>query len=123
MTDRPSIHVALVDDDASLCRALARFLRASGMLSRSFDSAERFLAAGGGGFDCLVLDVQLGGMSGLELARQLDVRGAGIPFIFITAFDDAETKALALQLGCAGYFRKTDPGAAVIEAIRRAAAC
>jgi FixJ family two-component response regulator len=112
--------VAIVDDDASLCRSLARYLRASGMESRSYESAEMFLADTNLRFDCLLLDVQLGGMSGLELARQLKTQGSDVPFIFITAFDDAETKALALELGCAGYFRKSDPGAEVVKATRRA---
>jgi len=120
MNDRQVLHIAVVDDDPSLCRALERFLRASGMQSQSYDSAESFLADKDSRFDCVVLDVQLAGMSGLDLARQLPAQG-GVPFIFVTAHDDAETRSSALGLGCAGYFRKNDAGAEVIEAIRRAA--
>lgn len=116
------LHVAIVDDDASLCRSLGRYLRASGMDSRSYESAETFLADKDSRFDCLLLDVQLGGMSGLELARQLGQQSSRVPFIFITAFDDVDIRSSALCLGCAGYFRKNEPGAKVVEAIRRATA-
>lgn len=116
------IHVALVDDDESLCRSLGRLLRASGMQSITYDSAEAFLAdAKRPRFDCLVFDVQLGGMSGIELAQRLVAEGGHAPFIFITAHDDPETRAAAQAVGCAAYFRKNDTGADVIEAIRRAA--
>ena len=121
MNDRPSLHVAIVDDDASLCRSLGRYLRASGMEPCTYESAETFLTDKAARFDCLLLDVHLGGMSGLELAKRLRTEGAKVPFIFITAFDDAETRSSALCLGCAGYFRKNDPGAEVVEAIRRVA--
>ena len=84
------LHVAVVDDDPSLCRSLGRFLRASGIESQVYDSAESFLADTASRFDCLLLDIQLGGLSGLDLARQLRVRGAGVPFIFISAYADDE---------------------------------
>ena len=117
------IHVALVDDDESLCRSLGRLLRASGMQPISYGSAEAFLAdTKQPGFDCLVFDVQLGGMSGIELAQRLVAEGGHAPFIFITAHDDPETRAAAQAVGCAAYFRKIDAGADVLEAIRRAAA-
>ncbi|MGJ7512171.1 response regulator transcription factor [Variovorax sp. GT1P44] len=120
MNDRQPLHVAVVDDDPSLCRSLGRFLRASGIESRVYDSAESFLADSDSRFDCLLLDVQLGGLSGLDLARQLRVQGDGVPFIFVTAYNDDDTKASARELGCAGYLLKNGPGAEVIEAIRRA---
>jgi len=122
MNDSQSLHVAVVDDDPSICRSLERFLRACGMRPRCFDSAESFLADADSCFNCLILDIQLGGMSGIELATRLHREGSRVPFIFITAFDDEEIKASALALGCAGYFSKSDPGARVIDAIRRAAA-
>lgn len=117
------IYVALVDDDESLCRSLGRLLRASGMQPISYGSAEAFLAdTKQPRFDCLVFDVQLGGMSGIELAQRLVAEGGHAPFIFITAHDDPETCAAAQAVGCAAYFRKIDTGADVLEAIRRAAA-
>jgi len=73
-------------------------------------------------FDCLVLDVQLGGISGVELQRRLVASGERTPIIFIAAHDEPETREQALAAGCTGYFRKTDSGTDVIDAIRRAAA-
>ena len=116
------IHVAVIDDDESLCRSLARLLRAAGIQAITYASAEAFLAdAKRPRFDCLVLDVQLGGISGIELAERLVAEGGHPPFIFITAHDDPETRAAAQGAGCAAYFRKHDSGAKVVEAIRRVA--
>lgn len=121
-TSSPPLHVAIVDDDESLCRSLARLLRASGMQPIAYASGEDFLADDKSArFDCLVLDVQLGGMSGIELARSLRAQGGHPPFIFITAHDDAQTHAEAMAAGCAAYFRKNDPGADIVHAIRRLA--
>jgi FixJ family two-component response regulator len=121
-TSSPPLYVAIVDDDESLCRSLARLLRASGMQPIAYTSAEDFLAdRKRPSFDCLVLDIQLGGMSGIELARSLKAQGGYPPFIFITAHDDAQTRADAIAAGCAAYFRKNDPGADIVQAIRRLA--
>ena len=118
----PPLYVAIVDDDESLCRSLARLLRASGMQPIAYTSAEDFLAdRKSPSFDCLVLDVQLGGMSGIELVRSLRAQGGHPPFIFITAHDDAQTRAAAMAAGRAAYFRKNDPGADIVQAIRRLA--
>jgi FixJ family two-component response regulator len=118
-----TVQVAVVDDDPSLCRSLGRLLRAAGMESVAYGSAEAFLAdTTQPHFDCLVLDVQLGGMSGIELGLWLAAEGSPPPIIFVTAYDDAETRGRAERAGCAAYFRKTDAGAGVLEAIRRLAA-
>ena len=122
MSSPPPLHVAIVDDDESLCRSLARLLRASGMQPVTYTCAEDFLAdSKRASFHCLLLDVQLGGMSGIELARSLKAQGEHPPFIFITAHDDAQTRADAIAAGCAAYFRKNDPGADIVQAIRRLA--
>jgi FixJ family two-component response regulator len=114
--------VAVVDDDPSLCRSLSRLLRAAGMRAVTYASAEAFLAdRSAPRFDCLVLDVRLGGMSGIDLALWLAAEGATEPIIFVTAYDDAETRARAERAGCSAYFHKTDSGADVLEAIRRVA--
>ena len=114
------IYVAIVDDDESLCRSLGRLLRAAGIQPITYRSAEAFLAdRKQPRFDCLVFDVQLGGMSGIELGRRLSAVGGYAPFIYITAHDDIETRASAEAAGCAAYFRKTDSGAEVLEFIRR----
>ena len=118
-----NIYIAVVDDDESLCRSLSRLLRASGMQPISYPSAEAFLSdTKHPQFNCLVLDVQLGGMSGIELQRQLAAKHEATPVIFITAHDDPGARAQAQAGGCAAYFRKTDSGSDVVEAIRRAVA-
>jgi FixJ family two-component response regulator len=120
MSTNAPIYVAVIDDDESLCRSLGRLLRATGMQPITYASAEAFLAdTKQPRFDCLVLDVQLGGMSGIALAQHLVAQGGHSPFIFITAHDDPETRAGAQATGCAAYFRKNDPGAQVLDAIRR----
>ncbi len=120
MSETVTLYVAVVDDDESFCRSLGRLIRAAGMQPITYASAEAFLAdAKHPLFDCLVLDVHLGEMSGIDLGRRLVAEGRDAPFIFITAHDDPETRALAEAAGCAAFFRKTDPGAAVLEAIRR----
>ena len=102
------------------CRSLGRLLRAAGMQPITYASAEAFLADTKHPlFDCLVLDVQLGGMSGIELGQRLAAEGGHAPFICITAHDDPETRAEAEAAGCAAFFRKTDSGADVLDAIRR----
>jgi FixJ family two-component response regulator len=117
------INVAVVDDDESLCRSLSRLLRASDIRAVTYSSAEAFLAdTKHPRFDCLVLDIQLGGMSGIDLAQQLADVADLTPIIFITAHDDEEAWEQAMAACCAAYFRKTDCGADVLDAIRRLAA-
>ncbi len=121
MSDKRVSCTAIVDDDASVCRSFSRLLTAAGMQAVSYASAEAFLGdTGRARFDCLVLDIQLEGMSGLELSRRLAADKDGTPVIFITAHDDPAVRAEAEAAGCAGYFRKTDPGALVIAAINKA---
>src|SRR5262245_27304878 len=115
--ESPSIYVALVDDDQNLCRSVGRLLNAAGIHSIAYVSAEAFLAdSRRPQFDCLLLDIQLGGMSGLELAHRLAASGSRTPVIYITAHDDPVDREQALATGCAGYFRKTDSGSDLLEA-------
>jgi FixJ family two-component response regulator len=112
-------NVAIIDGDASANRALGRLLRAAGFEPSGFESAESFLAAQARpSFACLLLDIELPSMSGLELQRQLQTEGSHVPLIFITAHDDPY-RAEASRRGCVGFFRKTDPGALIVDALRR----
>jgi FixJ family two-component response regulator len=87
----------------------------------TYPSAEAFLAdTKRPQFGCLVLDIRLGGMSGLELARKLPDKCYRAPFIFITAHDSEAMRAEAESAGCSAFLRKTDAGIDVIDAIRRA---
>jgi FixJ family two-component response regulator len=115
-------YVEVVDDDENICRSFGRLLRAAGLQAVTYDSAESFLAdRKHRQFGCLVLDIQLGGMSGIELAERLAATGRRTPIIFITAHDDPGAKSAAEASGCAAYFRKTDSGKEVLEAIRTVA--
>jgi FixJ family two-component response regulator len=72
-------------------------------------------------FDCLVLDVHLGGMSGIELGRRLRAGGSQTPLIYLTAHDDPDTRLEAEALGCAGFFSKADAGSLLLHTIHRLA--
>jgi FixJ family two-component response regulator len=111
--------VAIIDDDESFCRSSSRMLRAAGYQSVIYLSAEEFIADPvRRHFTCLLVDIQLGGMSGLELQRKLVAERARTPIIFVTAHDEPPVRAEAMKAGCAGFFRKTDDGARLIEALR-----
>ena len=121
MSSLRQTYVAVVDDDESLCRSVSRLLRAEGMQPITYPSAEAFLAdTKRPRFDCLLFDIQLGGMSGIELQRQLNSFGSKTPVIYVTAHDEPATREEAQAAGCAAYLRKTDSGADVLAAIRRA---
>lgn len=121
MSSPRNIYIAVIDDDESLCRSMSRLLRAAHLQPIAYPSAEAFLAdTKRPKFDCLVLDIQLTGMSGLDLSKRLSAVKDATPVVFITAHDDPELRAQAEASDCAGYFRKTDSGADVLAAIRRA---
>ena len=123
MDNVTTTYVAVVDDDESVCRSFGRLLRAAGMQPITYNSAESFLSdKKHPQFSCLVLDIQLGGMSGIELAQRLTAVGTPTPIIFITAHDDPDARSAAETLGCAAYFRKTDSGNDVLDSIRKVAA-
>lgn len=103
---RRSGHVAIVDDDASTREALARLLRVHGIDSRGYPSARAFLAALPSAMPyCLIVDVNMPGMTGLDLQRELLKLGVHIPTIVITAVDD-ESVAEAASLGAAAFLAK-----------------
>jgi len=121
MTNSRNIYIAVVDDDESICHSMSRLLRAARFQPVTYPSAEAFLEdQNHPRFDCLVLDIQLKGMSGVELQRRLAAVNITTPIIFITAYDEPQVRAQAEALGCAGYFRKTDSSADVLAAIRHA---
>ena len=83
--------------------------------------SDRLLAENPGDIDCLVLDIQLGGISGIELSERLSATGSRVPAIFLTALDDPALHNRALAAGCAAYFRKTEPGDRLVKSILQAA--
>ncbi|HVN20461.1 MAG TPA: response regulator [Dongiaceae bacterium] len=122
MSNITPTYVAVIDDDQSICRSFGRLLRAAGLQPVTYDSAESFLAdTRHPQFGCLVLDIQLGEISGIELAQRLSAAGERTPIIFITAHDDPDARSKADALGCSAFFRKTDSGKEVLETIRKVA--
>jgi FixJ family two-component response regulator len=116
-------YVAVIDDDDGHCRALARLLRAAGMQSIAYASAEEFRSdLKQPRFHCLVVDVQLPGMSGIELRDRLAAEGIRTPVLFMTAHDNPKAREQALAGPHVGYFRKTGSGSEILEAIRRGGA-
>ena len=114
--------VVVVDDDTSILKGLERLLNASGFDTEVFSSAEAFLAGTGAReATCLVLDIHLGGMSGIELRRRLAASGSAVPVIFMTAFDDDSTHEQAVAAGCVACLHKPFPARLLIGAIERAA--
>ena len=118
-----TITVAVVDDDPSMLKGVERLLNAHGFGTAVFTSAEDFLDRGDQGkVSCLVLDVNLGGMSGIELRRELQASGSALPVVFLTGVADEATRATALREGCVAFLHKPFPGNLLIEAIERATA-
>jgi len=116
--------IAVVEDDASVNKAIARLLGVSGFEVMTFDSAEAFLNRGADGqFDCLVLDVTLPGLSGIELHHRLIASGVSRPVIFITAHEEPIGRAQMDQCGTAAYLTKPFRARALINAVTKACAC
>ena len=102
--------IAVVDDDVSVCRAVKRLVRSVGMDADTFTSGQEFIDLLEGmpwlQVDCLVLDVQMPGINGLEVQRRLEQREHPIPIIFITAHDEAEVRDRAMAAGAVAFLRK-----------------
>ena len=102
--------IAIVDDDESVCRAMKRLVRSLGMEADAFTSGQQFidLIETMPSFqpDCVVLDVQMPGMNGLEVQERLVSSGNRLPVIFITAHDEAGVRDRALAAGAVAFLRK-----------------
>jgi FixJ family two-component response regulator len=106
MTHDPSI-VMIVDDDDSIRKAVRRLMKSSGLAVETFASAEEFLDSDRlDKTSCLILDVHMPGMNGLELQEHLVASSYSIPIIFITAFTDDRARVQALKAGAVGYLAK-----------------
>jgi FixJ family two-component response regulator len=113
--------VAVVDDDVNTLRAISRLLKVSGFETSSFASAEEFLSSGAAGrTTCVVVDIYLNGMSGIDLRLRLSVLNPSLPVIFMTGADDETTRQEALAAGCVAFLRKPVEGRMLIDAIRQA---
>ena len=118
MKSTANIYIAIIDDDESIRLSMSRLLRAGHFHPVAYSCAEVFLTdVNRPKFACLLLDIQLQGMSGLELGKRLLAAKDTTPIIFITAHDNLEVREL--EINCAGYFIKTDSGSEILAAIRR----
>jgi FixJ family two-component response regulator len=112
--------VSVVDDDPSLRAALQGLLRSVGLRVQVFESAEEFLASGRvADTACLVLDVRMPGLSGLELQAQLIASGHAIPIIFISAHGEEHTRKQAIDAGALDFLQKPFSDDALLNAIGR----
>ena len=122
MMAQPTV-VIVVDDDPSILKSVARLLAHHGIDSRTFASAEALLES-----DCLetatclLLDINLRGISGIELQRRLVASGSKWPTVFMTANDDEATRNEAMDAGCIAYLRKPFAQHVLLNAISKAAA-
>jgi len=113
--------VAVVDDDALLRDALRRLLKASGLGAVSFESAENLLNSGRlPEIACLIADVRMPGMSGLELQAKLKAERCPIPIIFITAHGDTKMRIQAMCDGAAEFLTKPFDNAVLLELVHAA---
>ena len=113
--------VAVVDDDDLMRTALRGLLQSVGLLAQSFASAEDFLKSGQQhATGCLITDIRMPGMSGLELQAQLNADHCRIPTIFITAHGDARMRVQAMRVGAVEFLAKPFDDEALLESVRAA---
>jgi FixJ family two-component response regulator len=115
-------HVALVDDDLDVRVSLQALLRSFGYRISLYPDAQALLDAGVGTIDCVVSDVQMPGMDGLELLTRLRLDALAPPCILMTAFTDAHVRAKALRSGAAGFLAKPVDAEELVECIVHATA-
>jgi two-component system, LuxR family, response regulator FixJ len=113
--------IAIVEDDSGVREALQRMLRASGFEARGYGSAEDFLDTSPAvDVGCLVVDIRLPGVSGLDLQRRLIETGRTYPVIFITAHDTAAARREAAELKAVAFLTKPFEGRLLLGAVKQA---
>jgi FixJ family two-component response regulator len=111
--------VAIVDDDEEVRVALGGLLKSAGLTARAFASAEEFINSGQQRQTaCLIADIRMPGMSGLELQAKLNAEACRIPIIFITAHGDAKMRMQALRAGAVEFLAKPFDDEALLESVR-----
>ncbi|HLA84672.1 MAG TPA: response regulator [Thermoguttaceae bacterium] len=119
MNPTPTVHV--VEDDPAMTSALCVLIKTMGFTVESYASAEEFLRMyRSRDPECLVLDIRLPGMSGLELQRELTKSGVSLPIIFITGHGDPVIAATAKRQGSVSYLEKPFPSQTLCQSIREA---
>ena len=117
--DRPIVYV--VDDDPLICKSLQRLFKSAGISSRSFPSAEDFLAnCSAENHGCLLLDVKMPGLSGLELQSELDALDIFLPIIFMTGHGNIPMSVQAMRAGAINFLQKPFDDSALLDTVREA---
>jgi FixJ family two-component response regulator len=115
--------IAIVDDDESFRRATMSFVRSLGFVAAAFASAEAFLKSDSvRQADCLITDVQMPGMTGIDLHSKLTADGNPLPTIFVTAFPEVKARARAIATGAVGFLDKPFSAETLIAYLDRALA-
>src|SRR5262249_32744705 len=118
---KKGVMISIVDDDASVREATKELVRSLGYSAAAFASAEDFLKSGQlSETACLISDVQMPGLSGIDLQRRLIADGHRLPIIFITAFPDERARARALGAGAIGFLTKPYREESLIECLGQA---
>ncbi|WP_035353674.1 response regulator transcription factor [Edaphobacter aggregans] len=118
LVQRPKL-IVIVDDDKSVQNALSNLLKSERLSALCFGSAEQFLESGAQHRTaCLIVDVRIPGMSGLELQAKLNDERCRIPIIFITGFGDAKMRIQAMRDGAVEFFTKPFDGAVLLETVQ-----
>jgi len=116
-----NLRISVVDDDVSMRQAIRGLLKSAGFHAEVFASAEEVLKSGRlSGTACLILDVRMPGMSGIELQERLIASGRMVPIIFITAHADEQERARALERGAVDCLQKPFTDDALLDAIAKA---
>ena len=113
--------ISVIDDDESVRRTTTLLIESFGLRAAAFESAEGFLKSGQlHDTSCLIVDVQMPGMNGLQLQSHLAAEGCGIPIIFITAYDDRESRRRAMRAGAVAFLSKPFGDEQLLQTIRSA---
>lgn len=111
--------ISIVDDDESVRRTTTLLIESFGFRAAAFESAETFLNSGHlQDTSCLIVDVQMPGMNGLQLQDHLAAAGCGIPIIFITAYESKDSRQRAMQAGAAAFLGKPFSDEQLLQIIR-----
>jgi FixJ family two-component response regulator len=121
MTRKSKPFIAVVDDDESVCHAIKGLVRSMGMEAATFASGQEFIdhieAMPSERFDCVILDVQMLGLNGLDVQERLKRRGNRFPIVFITAHDEVNVRERALADGAVAFLRKPFDAELLIKAL------
>jgi FixJ family two-component response regulator len=114
--------IAIVDDEPSILRALKRIVEANGLCAQTYSSGEELLCSCLDEVECVVLDINLTGISGIETKRRLALIDSGLPVIFMTALNSAIVQEEALNAGCSAFLHKPFSGHRLVDAVHEALA-